>query len=144
MATETGSAVPSSTNASPKASEHSLAVSDKAIVNYSTPYKGATLRSIVIQEVNKEALHLYNTNLRRETGQIVLACDPKMLAAAQERAINVELWMKENRPKLTTSKSNFASTPSQRNVCFQNPTPVLIEAPQPRLSLLAPIPRQLT
>ena len=67
-----------------------------------------------------------------------------MLAAAQERAINVELWMKKNRPKLTTPKSNFASTTSQRNVCYQNPTPGLIEAPQPRLSLLAPIPQPPT
>ncbi|KAK9302452.1 hypothetical protein QLX08_005526 [Tetragonisca angustula] len=99
-------------------------------------YKGATSRHIAIQKANEKALHMYITNLCGEIGQTVLACDPK---TSNQRGI-----MKENRPKLTTPRSNFTSTPHQRNVCFQNLTPRLIEAPQPRLSLLAPVPRPPT
>ena len=64
----------------------------------------------------------------------MLACDPKTLAAAQVRAINVELWMKENRPKFMTPRR-------QRNVRPQYPTSRITEAPPPRLHPPAPVPR---
>ena len=79
-------------------------------------YKGAISRLIAIQEADEEALHIYIANLRGEIGQTVLAYDPKTLAAAQVRAINVELWTKENRPKFMTPRSNCTPTPPQRNV----------------------------
>ena len=74
----------------------------------------------------------------------MLACDPKTLAAAQVRAIKVELWMNENRSKFMTPRSNFTPTPPQRNVRLQYPMSRITEAPPPRLHPLAPVPRSPT